>query len=725
MDGDNDTVVKPNELKPEVNVDEIDDSDKVQAEEAAAKLHRALRYHNYRYYIKNDPVISDPEYDKLLKDLQSLEEKFPELQSPTSPTQQVGAEPLEEFKTVEHPYPMMSLNAVHDEEGVERFHKNNLKGLDLKQIQYAAEPKYDGLAVELIYEDGKLKRAITRGDGWRGDDITENIKTIKEVPLALLDNPQNPYPEDLVVRGEVYMRIDEFNEFNKSRIEMDEDPFANPRNAAAGSLRQLNSSITSQRPLHIFLYEITNSLKLGYENHMEALQALSGWGFKVNFKYSKLCEDFESLLKYHENMSNEREELNYEIDGVVYKINNLQLRKQRGRRSRNPKWALAYKFAPQTATTRLEKIEAQVGRTGQLTPVAHLDTVEIGGVEVSRASLHNQSEIDKKDIRIGDEVLVKRAGDVIPQIIKPIKDAREGTEKKYKLPDNCPVCSTEVIMSEDKKNTICPNIDCPAKLKESLTHFAARTAMDIEGLGEKVAEQLVEKGLVESLADIYRLRMNNLIALDRFAEKSAGNLIDEIEASKKQNFSNFLYGLGIPLVGEHLAQVIAENFKDIEELEKASKEELENIYEIGPEVANSIREFFERDKNKEIIEEMFRQGVRLNNQYFDVDRKTPLKNLKFVFTGGLQKWSRQEAKDLVEKYGGRAVSSVSKETDYLIAGKDHGSKYQKASGLGVQIFDENEFIEFLKENDIKEALKNENNEDSASGRSNQTLSMGI
>lgn len=684
---------RPDEINPEADLNKI--NKKEEAEKVIDKLRGAIRYHDYRYYVLNDTVISDAEYDKLFSQLESLEEKFPDLQNPNSPTQRVAGEPLDEFETFEHPAPMQSIRSVRDKEEVENFVNNVNEGVSENIVNFIAEPKYDGTAIELIYENGELSVAATRGDGQRGDNITKNAKTIREIPLSLREIEDNPYPNRLIVRGEIYMRKDEFNDFNKSRQEKGEEMFANPRNAAAGSLRQLDPQITAERPLHIFVYEGIN-LEEEFDAHLEILEALEKWGLRVNLERTKLCKDLKELFTYHGDLEAQRDGLNYDIDGVVFKVNKLEQRKELGRRSRNPKWALAYKFEARRETTKLEDIKVQVGRTGKLTPVAVLKPVHIGGVEVSRASLHNQNEIDKKDIRIGDTVLVERAGDVIPQVVKPIKEARSGNEKSFFMPQKCPVCDTEVIMSEDKKQTHCPNLNCRAQLVGSLTHYASRNAMNIEGLGEKIAEQLVEEGLLSSISDLYKLDKEDLIELERFADKSAQNLLDEIEKSKNASFSNFLYGLGIPQVGEHVAQVLARNFTNIEELKETTEEELENIHEIGPEIARQLTGFFNREENLELLSELKDQGLKLTNEFAEIEEQ-PLEGLTFVFTGELEEWTRNEVQDLVEKAGGRATSSVSSNTDYLVTGVNAGSKFDRAQNLGINTLNEDEFKKFLRD----------------------------
>lgn len=676
------------DIKPDIAIDSIESQD--EAEEAVEALCEAIRYHNYRYYVQNDPVISDAEYDSLMDKLKALEDRFPDLQSPDSPTQQVGGEPRDELGLVEHPVPMLSLKAVYEEDAVRDFDESCRETLNTDQVEYVAEPKYDGLAVELVYEEGRLTMAATRGDGDTGEDITANIKTIKEIPLVLMAHEDKPAPERLTARGEVYMRKDEFEKLNENRNE----PFANPRNAAAGSLRQLDPNVTAERPLHIFFYQIAEGD--GFETQWEILQTLPKWGLKVNTDQLARSNSLDEMLDYHRKLADQREELPYEIDGVVYKVNRLDYHETLGVRSRDPRWALAYKFTPRRATTEIKDITVQVGRTGQLTPVAHLEPVHIGGVEVSRASLHNQSEIERKDIRNGDTVIVERAGDVIPYIVKPVKDERDGSEQTFRMPDTCPVCGGEVVMSEDKKMARCTNVNCPAQLREQIKHFASREAMDIEGLGDKRAQQLVEAGLVDSLEALYKLTKDDLLSLDQYGEKSAQNLLDEVEASKEQTLSRFLYALGIPQVGAHIARVLAQHFQTLDELMNASQETLLDIDEIGPEVANSVTTFFETGGNRDAIEAIRDAGLELENSLYR-QGKQPLEGLTFVFTGELERWTRDEVKHYVERLGARASSSVSGVTDYVVAGPGAGSKLDEAKEHNIPILDEAAFVELVEE----------------------------
>lgn len=688
-------MAKQDKHKPDINPEEI--NTKKQAQEALERLREAVRFHDYRYYVLDDPVISDAQYDSLLETLKALEDKFPDLVTPDSPTQQVGGEPREELGLVEHPSPMLSLKAVYEEQDVRGFDQTCRRELGKNEVEYVAEPKYDGLAVEMIYEDGRLVRASTRGDGETGEDIMANVKTIGEVPLRLYAGKDEDIPSRLVVRGEIYMRKDEFNRLNREREEKGEARFANPRNAAAGSVRQLDPKVTAARPLHVFFYEVPEVRGRDFKAHWDALQTLPSWGLLVNSEMHGLSKGIDHALQYHKDMARRRDDLPYEIDGVVFKVNRLAERRKLGVRRRDPRWAVAYKFEPRRAATRVRDIRVQVGRTGVLTPVAVLDPVHIGGVEVSRASLHNLSQVEKKDIRIGDMVLVERAGDVIPYVVKPIKDDRDGSEKKFHMPEKCPVCDAEVLVSQDRKTARCTNINCPAQVKERITHFASRRAMDIDGLGEKKAEQLLEAGLITGVGSLYSLSRDEIASLEGYGDKSAQNLLDQVEQSKERTLARFVYALGIPLVGEHTARVLAENFKTLDDLMAAEKEDLLDIREIGPESAGSVTAFFRNRSNLKTIEELRRAGISLENPLFGGQGEKPLENLTFVFTGRLDKWTRDEAQRLVERLGGRAASGVSGETDYVVAGPGAGSKLDQARERNIRIIDEDEFAEMVEE----------------------------
>jgi DNA ligase (NAD+) len=668
---------------------------KEKARETVEKLRESIRYHDYRYYVLDDPEISDKKYDELFEALEQLEEKF-DLVTPDSPTQQVGGEPREELGAVEHPLPMLSLKAVYDEKGLRDFAETCRKELGHDKVDYVCEPKYDGLSVELIYEKGRLVTAATRGDGETGEDVTANVRTIRSVPLSLLESQGEKAPSRLVVRGEIYMRLDEFNDFNRQREKSGEKLFANPRNAAAGSVRQLDPKITEKRPLHVFLYEVPLCEGRDFETYWEILEAMPKWGLPVNREMQELAEGIEAALDYHSRMVEKRDELNYEIDGVVIKVNGLADRRKLGTRQRDPRWAVAYKFKPRRDTTEVEDIFVNVGRTGALTPVAKLRPVRIGGVEVSRASLHNLSLVRDKDIRIGDTVVVERAGDVIPYVVKSIEDKRDGSEKVFRMPEECPSCGGDVFVSEDRKSARCTNMNCPAQLKERIQHYASRRGLDIEGLGEKRAAQFVEQGLVQGLPDLYKLSKDDLLGLEGYADKSAENLLAELDAAKSTTLDRFVYALGIPHVGEHMAQVLAENFQDLDAVIAASEEDLQKINEIGPEVARGITSFFQEEHNADAIAEMRDLGLTLENPaYVPEGARRPLEGLTFVFTGSLESMTRGEAKDLVEKQGARAASSVSKNTDYLVAGPGAGSKLDQAGKHGVKVLSEAEFQELL------------------------------
>ncbi len=666
---------------------------KLSREEAKKRiewLRKEIRRHNYLYYVLNKPEISDEEYDKLMEELRQLEEQFPEFITPDSPTQRVGAPPAKEFKTVRHVKPMLSLDAAHKEEEIRTFDRRVKKELGVENVEYVAEPKLDGLSVELIYEDGKYVRGSTRGDGVNGEDVTENIKTIRAVPLVLRDE-EIPLPKMLAVRGEVIMHIKDFEELNKELIQRGEEPLANPRNAAAGSLRRLDPNETAQRPLDIFFYEIMHvegdGIKI--ETQWEALQTLKKWGLKVN-PLVKLCKNIEEAIEYHHEMEERRETLDYEIDGVVIKVNRLDYQEKLGAKTRSPRWAIAYKFPPRKEETQILDIVVGVGRTGILTPVALLKPVDVKGVTVSRATLHNEDYIKEKDIRIGDWVRVARAGDVIPEVVEVIKERRTGKEKEFRMPKHCPVCGSHVV-KEGAYYRCTGGLSCPAQLKRSIEHFASKNAMDIEGLGGKTVELLVEKGIIKRISDIYRLTKRDLLHLPRFAEKSAKNLIEAIEKSKNRGLARLIFALGIPNVGEHTARLLAEKFRSMDRLMNATEAELLAIKEIGPETASSIVNFFREERNRKEIEELKKLGVKMEYE----EERGRLKGKVFVFTGALKDFTREEAKELVEKEGGIVANSVSRNVDYVVVGEKPGSKYEKAKELGLRIIGEEEFKKLL------------------------------
>ncbi len=654
------------------------------------KLREEIEYHNYRYYILDQPEISDAQYDRLMRELEKLEEQYPELRSPNSPTQRVGAPPLEAFEIVRHTIPMLSLANAFDEAEARDFDKRVKKFLGTSQeIEYVAEPKLDGLAVELVYENGHFVVGSTRGDGVNGENITQNLRTIKTIPLQLV-RKETPVPERLEVRGEVIMQVRKFKELNRRREEMGEPLFANPRNAAAGSVRQLDSKVTASRPLEIYCYGIGEVIGRTFKTHWEILQTLSQWGLRIN-PHIRKCRNIDEVLQYYHEMSEKRESLPYEIDGIVIKVDRLDLQARLGEIARSPRWALAFKFQPKQETTRILDIIVQVGRTGALTPVAVMEPVKVGGVEVSRATLHNQDEIDKKDVRIGDTVIIQRAGDVIPEVVQVITSKRKGTEKKFKMPSKCPVCGAEVVKEEAIHR--CIGLDCPAQLKGRIKHFASKRAMDIEGLGTKLTDQLVDKGLVRDVADLYYLKKEQLTELERMADKSAQNIIDAIEKSKTKPLSKFLYALGIRHVGETTAEDLARHFKRLEDFFHLTEEDLKEVEGIGPEVASSVYRFFRDKKNKESIERLKKAGLKVIEPL--KEEKGKLAGKTFVFTGTLKAYGRDEARNLVESLGGFTASSVSKKVDYVVVGEDPGSKFDKAKELGIKTLTEEEFKKLI------------------------------
>lgn len=656
----------------------------------AERLREEIEYHNYLYYILDQPEISDAQYDRLMRELEKLEEQYPELRFPNSPTQRVGAPPLEAFEIVRHTLPMLSLANAFDETEAKDFDKRVKKFLGSSvDVTYVAEPKLDGLAVELVYEQGQFAVGSTRGDGINGENITQNLRTIKTIPLQLIQK-EIPTPEHLEVRGEVIMQLKKFKELNRKREEMGEPVFANPRNAAAGSVRQLDSKITAGRPLEIYCYGIGEVRGRSFNTHWEILQTFPKWGLRTNPNIER-CQNIDEVLEYYHKMNEKRETLPYEIDGIVIKVDRLDLQTRLGEIARSPRWALAFKFQPKQETTKILDIIVQVGRTGALTPVAVMEPVKVGGVEVSRATLHNQDEIDKKDVRVGDTVIIQRAGDVIPEVVQVIPAKRKGNEKKFRMPSKCPVCGAEVIKEEAIHR--CIGLDCPAQLKGRIKHFASKRAMDIEGFGVKLIDQLVEKGLVKDVADIYYINKQELIELERMAEKSAQNIIDAIEKSKTKPLSKFLYALGIRHVGETTAEDLARQFPRLDDFFHLPEEDLMEVEGIGPEVAASVYQFFRDKKNKESIELLRKAGVRVIEPR--PKEKGKLVGKTFVFTGALKDFGRDEARNLVESLGGMTASSVSKKVDFVVVGEDPGSKFDKAKELGIKILTEDEFKKMI------------------------------
>ncbi len=661
------------------------------------ELREKIRYHNHRYYALDDPEISDAEYDRLFQRLLQIEKSDPRLVTPDSPSQRVGAEPRRAFSQITHHLPMLSLENAFNDQDIRDFETRIRRFLgDNSPFSYTVEPKMDGLAVELVYEAGRLTVASTRGDGYVGEDVTANIKTVLSVPLTLTQPPgAPPIPERLEVRGEVYMEIDAFEELNRRNLARQIQAFANPRNAAAGSLRQLDPRITARRPLNMFCYGVGELWGASFETHIELMATLQQWGLRVNRPRIRECRRLEDVMAYCHELEEDRTRFPFEIDGAVIKVNQRDIQARLGEKSRSPRWALAFKFKPTQETTRILKIDVQVGRTGALTPVAHLEPVEIAGVTVRRATLHNQEEIEKKDIREGDTVVVQRAGDVIPEVVKSIAAKRSGQEKKFVMPTHCPVCGTALLKKTGEVVLRCTNPNCPAQVKAALRHFVSKGAMDIEGLGDKIVTQLLEREMVRDPADLYELRHEDFLKLDKFAEKSAANLVQALQASKKTTLPKFIYGLGIRHVGEHIAQKLAEVFKSIDRLAGAKESELLSVDEIGPHIAESVAVYFEDVGNRRHLDRLLKAGI----QFQDIPTASPsvISGKSFVLTGTLKGMTRNEAKERILRKGGKLTSSVSRSTDYLVVGASPGSKLQKAKDLGIELLGEEAFSALLEQ----------------------------
>lgn len=646
------------------------------------RLAKDLNYHSYRYYVLDSPVISDEQYDRLYRRLKELEDKYHYV-SPDSPTQRVGAPPLEKFEKVKHAEPMLSLDNAFTVEEVREFDKRVKKFLKTDSvIEYTVEPKYDGLAIELTYREGILERASTRGDGFEGEDVTQNIRTIRAVPLKV---EGVEVPEQMDVRGEVYMDIEDFESLNREREKKGESLFANPRNAAAGSVRQLDPSVTASRKLNLSCYGIGAARGAEFKSQWELIRMLEKARFPIPPNV-KLAKGIEEVAKEIKRLEEERAGFPFEADGSVVKVNDFGLQKALGTKTREPRWAIAYKFPAHQGTTRIWEIEPSVGRTGVLTPVAHLDPVRIGGVTVARSTLHNWDEIERKDIRVGDTVVVERAGDVIPHVVAVIMEKRKAGARRPEVPSKCPVCGSRVVREEGEVAARCVGLNCPAQVRERIRHFASRAAMDIEGLGEKNVELLHSRELISHFTDIYKLKKEDLLDLPRFADKSASNLIDAIGRSKKTTLARFLYALGILHVGEYASRLLAKNFEGLEELYRIKPERLTAIKQMGDKIARSISDFFSDPVNLRTLDTLMKQGLEIRNPNFAGKKKgkLPLEGLTFVITGTLPV-PRKEAEDLIERMGGHASSSVSKSTDYLVAGENPGSKLDKARSLGVKI----------------------------------------
>jgi DNA ligase (NAD+) len=620
-----------------------------------------------------------------LRELKTLEEQFPDLITSDSPTQRVAGEPVDEFPTVMHKIAMLSLGNAFSYEELKKFDERLHKTIE--DIEYVCEPKMDGLGVALLYENGVFVRGATRGDGFRGEDITSNLKTIRSIPLKV----DSEKLKNFEVRGEVYMPIKGFKELNEQRSREGESLFANPRNAAAGSLRQLDPRIADSRPLDIFIYTLSYT-ENDFKAHWDAMQTLGETGFRIN-PLIKRYSNIEEVIRYCKEMENKREKLDYEIDGIVIKVNSLEQHRLLGATTKEPRWAIAYKFPAKRITTKLEDIVIQVGRTGALTPVAVLKPVKLGGVTISRATLHNEDEIKRKDIRIGDRVLIERSGEVIPEVVKSIPEKRTGEEKEFVMVEHCPVCSAKIVKPLGEVVARCPNRNCPARLKWRIRHFASRAALDIEGLGQSTIDQLIKKGMVDDLADIYYLKKEDLFKLEGFKEKSVQNLLDAIEKSKECDLARLIFGLGIRQIGRYAAQLLANRYDTLDQIADASAEELDQIPNFGSITAEAVVDFFANENNKRSIEKLREVGVIPRKE----KREGKLEGQRFVFTGSLKKYSRSEASELVRKLGAEVSSTVTKNIDYVVIGENPGSKYNKAQKLGIKIISEEKFEEIIGE----------------------------
>jgi DNA ligase (NAD+) len=645
-------------------------------------LRRDILYHERKYYVDNDPQISDPEFDRLMAELRALEDRFPELVTPESPTRRVGEKPVEGFVSVVHRTPMLSIDNGYDEDEIREFEGRVRKILGDQPVAYTAELKIDGLGISILYRDGKYARAVTRGDGVRGDDVTANVKTIRSLPLVI------PERREVEVRGEVYLPFASFREINRGREEAGEPLFANPRNAAAGSLRLLDPREVASRNLDVFLYYLFVD---GREEASQwgALRRLRELGFPAN-PHSRFCPALDDVLVYYREWNARRDELAYDADGIVVKVDDAEARRELGTTAKSPRWAISYKFPARQATTRVNDIVVQVGRTGALTPVAVLEPVKLSGTTIGRSTLHNEEELRRKDVRVGDYVLIERSGDVIPQVVSVMKERRPRGSKPFPWPTRCPVCGTEVFRPEGEVISRCVNASCPARLRESILHFASRRAMDVDGLGEAVVDQLLAAGLVRAIPDLYGLRFEDLVGLERLGPKSSRNLLDEIEASKGRGLARLLFALGIRHVGERLAQILAVRFGTLDALEAAAAGDLVQVEEVGPKVAESILFFFAQPVHRELVRRLREAGVSVRAAAAAAGPR-PLAGQVFVITGTLEGLSRDEARELLEARGAEVGSSVTKKTTGLIVGGSPGSKLDKARELGVRIIDAGEF----------------------------------
>jgi len=650
-------------------------------------LREKLHHHEYLYYVLDQPEISDAEYDRMMRRLQELEAAHPELVTPDSPTQRVGGKPREGFVKVRHSSPMLSLDNALNEDEMRAFDQRVRQLLKSEPFEYVAELKLDGLSMAVHYEHGKMLRAITRGDGQTGEDVTENARTIRSLPLRVKSELAK-----FEVRGETLLTLEAFERLNARQLQHDLKPFANPRNAAAGSLRALEPALTASRQLEYSAYFLLVDGKYHYDSHWESLEELSKMGFKVN-SHRKKCAGLEDVLEFYKNWESKRGSLKYEIDGVVIKVDSLRQQERLGWTAKAPRWAIAFKFPAHQEQTLIENIGVQVGRTGTLTPVAHLKGVTIAGVTVTRATLHNEDEIARLGVEIGDTVLVERSGDVIPKVVRVVKQGHD--RRPFKMPKHCPVCGGEIVREEGEAASRCINTNCPARLKESVLHFAARGVMDIDGMGDVLVDQLVTRGMVKSVADIYDLTLEQLLELDRMGNKSAEKVLQNIDRSRKQPLPRVLNGLGIPFVGERTAQILADTFGSLDAIAAADEQQLQEAEEVGPKVSESIRQFFHERRNRELVDRLRKAGLTFEHEIKKKKTAGPLAGKVFVLTGTLRNLAREDAKARIESAGGKVTGSVSKKTDYVVAGAEPGSKLDKASSLGVQVIGEPELLALL------------------------------
>ncbi len=672
---------------PKTQFKDISKLSRERAREEIEALREGIEYHDYQYYVKDQPVISDETYDKLFRRLQELEQAFPEFDSENSPTKRVGGEPASQLAKVRHAAPMLSLNAVYRESEVEGFDRMVRRELGSAKIEYVAEPKFDGLSVEVVYEDGTFVRGTTRGDGETGEDISRNIRTIRAVPLHLAGGKEK-MPSLLAVRGEVFMRKDDFQQLNKKRLESGEVPFANPRNAAAGSVRQLDPKRVAHTRLDIVFYDILEMRDGSFRSHWQMLEQFPRWGLKTD-PHNRKCPGLEQVKSYHAQLAAQRDALDYEIDGIVVKVNDYEAQEKLGMRQRSPRWALAWKFEPKHDVTTLKDIVVQVGRTGILTPVGLLEPVNVGGVTVSRATLHNEGEVRRKDVRPGDQVRIERAGDVIPEVVERVGRPGPRRGKPFSMPKRCPSCGADVY--QEGAYHYCPNtLSCRAQLAARIVHYASRGAMNIEHLGKKTVEELVQRGMVKSIADLYRLSVDDLKQLPGFAEKSATQLYNAIQRNKKVRLDRFLYALGIHRVGEHAAQALARHFRTFEALRKASLEDLAAVPEVGQVTAQSLYSFLQQEQTAQVLRQLQAAGLEIEPMPSPRAGKA-LAGKTFVLTGELEAYTRTEAKRRIEDLGGRVASSVSGRTDYVVVGREPGSKLEEARDKKVKIIDEKGF----------------------------------